>query len=148
MHILFKRIALQLFTDYLSHHLLYIEESHGGVVVYFRNGVIHIINGIAYPFNGFFKVSHIDSGIGFLETVEKEGYHIGMLRQVLMKGLADLGLSFIVEFTNVFKHQHSAGIGLYGRKLLPHLLANLLCFRYRIVVNVLKLFREHREDSL
>ena len=79
MHILFKRITLQLFADYLSHHLLYIEEGHGVVVIYLRNGVVHIINGIAYPFNGLFKVFHIDSGIGFLETVEKEGYHIGML---------------------------------------------------------------------
>ena len=139
MLFLFKRIALQLFTDYLSHHLLYIEEGHGGVVINLRNGVIHIVNGIAYPFNGFFKVFHIDSGIGFLETVEKEGYHIRILLYVLMKGLADLGLSFVVELSNVFKHRHSAGIGLYGRKLLPHLLAHLLCLWYRIVVNVLKL---------
>lgn len=139
MLFLFKRIALQLFTDYLSHHLLYIEEGHGGVVINLRNGVIHIVNGIAYPFNGFFKVFHIDSGIGFLETVEKEGYHIRILLYVLMKGLADLGLSFVVELSNVFKHRHSAGIGLYGRNLLPHLLAHLLCLWYRIVVNVLKL---------
>ena len=83
---LFKRITLQLFTDYLSHHLLYIEEGHGVVVINLKNGVIHIVNGIAYPFNGFFKVFHIDSRIGFLETVEKEGYHIGVLRQVLVKG--------------------------------------------------------------
>ena len=76
---LFKRITLQLFTDYLSHHLLYIEEGHGGVIVNLRNGVVHIIHGIAYPFNGVFKVFHIDSRRGFLETVEKEGYHIGML---------------------------------------------------------------------
>ena len=148
MPFLFESVTLQLFADYLSHHLLYIEESHGVVVINLRNGVVHIINGIAYPFNGFFKVFHIDSGIGFLETVEKEGYHIGMLRQVLMKGLADLGLSFVIELTNVFKHRHSAGIGLYGRNLLPHLLAYLLCLRNRIIVNVLKLFREHREDSL
>ena len=44
---LFKRITLQLFTDYLSHHLLYIEEGHRGVIVNLRNGVVHIINGIA-----------------------------------------------------------------------------------------------------
>ena len=146
--LLFKRIALQFFTDYLSHHLLYIEESHGVVVINLRNGVVHIINGIAYPFNGFFKVFHIDSRIGFLETVEKEGYHFGMLRQVLVKGLTDLGLAFVIELTNVFKHRHSAGIGLYRRDLLPHLLAYFLCLRNRIIVNVLKLFREHREDSL
>ena len=79
MLFLFKRISLQLFTDYFSHDLLYIEESHGVVVIYLRNGVVHIVNGIAYPFNGFLKVFHIDSRIGFLETVEKEGYHIGML---------------------------------------------------------------------
>ena len=79
MHILFKRIALQFLTDYLSHCFLYIEEGHGVVIVYLRNGVVHIVNGIAYSFNGFFKVFHIDSGIGFLETVEKEGYHSGML---------------------------------------------------------------------
>ena len=85
-HSLFKRITLQLFTDYLSHHLLYIEESHGVVVINLRNGVVHIINGIAYPFYGFFKVFHVDSRISFLETVEKEGYHFGMLRQVLVKG--------------------------------------------------------------
>ena len=85
MHILFERITLKLLTDYLSHQLLYIEESHRVVIVNLRNGVVHIINGIAYPFYGFFKVFHIDSGIGFLETVEKEGYHIGMLRQVLVK---------------------------------------------------------------
>lgn len=79
MHILFERITLKLLTDYLPHHLLYIEESHGVVVIYLRNGVVHIVNGIAYPFNGLFKVFHIDSGIGFLETVEKERYHSGML---------------------------------------------------------------------
>ena len=77
--ILIKRITLQLFTDYLSHHLLYVEKGHGVVIVNLRNGVVHIINGIAYPFNGFFKVFHINSRIGFLETVEKEGYHIGIL---------------------------------------------------------------------
>ena len=44
--ILIKRITLQLFTDYLSHHLLYIEESHRVVIVNLRNGIIHIINGI------------------------------------------------------------------------------------------------------
>ena len=65
-----------------------------------------------------------------------------------MKGLADLGLPFVVELTNVFKHLHSSGIGLYGRNLLPHLLANLLCLWNRIIVNVLKLFWEHREHSL
>ena len=148
MLFLFKRITLQLFTDYLSHHLLYIEESHRGVIVNLRNGVVHIINGIAYPFNGFFKVSHINSRISFLETVEKEGYHFGMLRQVLLKGLADLGLTFVVELTNILKHRHSAGIGLYGRNLLSHLLAYLLCLGNRIIVNVLKLFWEHREDTL
>lgn len=79
MHILFERVTLKLLTDYLPHHLLYIEESHGVVVIYLRNGVVHIVNGIAYPFNGLFKVFHIDSGIGFLETVEKERYHSGML---------------------------------------------------------------------
>lgn len=110
---LFKRITLQLFTDYLPHHLLYIEEGHGVVIVNLRNGVIHIIHGITYPFHRFFKVLHIDSGKGFLETVEEEGYHIGMLRQVLVKGLADLGLTFVVELKNVFKNQHSTGIGLY-----------------------------------
>ena len=47
MHILLYRIALQFFTDYLSHHLLYIEESHGGVIVNLRNGVIHIVNDIS-----------------------------------------------------------------------------------------------------
>ena len=130
---LFKRITLQLFTDYLSHHLLYIEEGHRGVIVNLRNGVIHIVNGIAYPFYRFFKVFHIDSGIGFLETVEKEGYHNGMLRQVLMKGLADLDLTFVVELTDVFKHCHSAGIGLDRRNLLSHLLAYLLYLRYRII---------------
>lgn len=144
----FKRITLQLFTDYLSHYLHYIKEGHGIVIVNLRNGVIHIIHGIAYPFNGFFQVFHIDSRIGFFETVEKEGYHIGMLRQVLVKVLADLGLSFVIELTNVFKHRHSAEIGLDGRNLLPHLLAHLLCLWYRIVVNVLKLLWEHREDSL
>ena len=123
MLFLFESITLQLFTDCISHYLLYIEESHEVVIVNLRNSIIHIINGIAYPFNGFFKVLHIDSRIGFLETVEKEGYHIGMLRQVLMKGLTDLGLSFVIEFTNVFKHRHSAGIGLNRRNLLPHLLA-------------------------
>ena len=133
---LFKRITLQLFTDYLSHHLLYIKESHRVVIVNLRNGVIHIINGIAYPFNGFFKVSHIDSGISFLETVEKEGYHFGMLRQVLVKGLADLGLTFVIELTNVFKHRHSARIGLYERNLLSHLLAYLLYLWYRIIVKL------------
>ena len=46
-----------------------------------------------------------------------------------MKGLADLGLPFVIELTNVFKHRHSAGIGLYGRNLLSHLLAYLLCLR-------------------
>ena len=116
---LFKRIALKLFTDYLPHYLLYIKESHGGIVVYFRNGIIHIINGIAYPFNGFFKIFHIDSGIGFLETNEKEGYHIGMLLQILVKGLTDLGLPFVIELTNIFKHRHSTGIGLYGRNIFP-----------------------------
>ena len=145
---LFKRITLQLFTDYHSHHLLYIEESHGGVIVNLRNGVVHIINGIAYPFNGFFKVFHIDSRIGFLETVEKEGYHIRILLYVLMKGLAELGLTFVVELTNVFKHRHGTGIGLDGRNLLSHLLAYLLCLWYCIVVNVLKLFWEHREHLL
>ena len=89
-----------------------------------------------------------DSRIGFLETVEKEGYHIRILLYVLMKGLADLGLPFVIEFTNIFKHRHSTGIGLYGRNLLPHLLAYLLCLWYRIIVNVLKLLWEHREDSL
>lgn len=79
MHILFERITLQFFTDYLSYHLLYIEEGHGAVVINLRNGVVHIINGIAYSFNGFFKIFHIDSRIGFLETVEKEGYHIRIL---------------------------------------------------------------------
>ena len=39
----FKRIALQLFTDYFCHHLLYIEEGHGVVVINLRNGVIHIL---------------------------------------------------------------------------------------------------------
>lgn len=146
MLFLFERITLKLLTDYLPHHLLYIEEGHGVVVINLRNGVIHIVNGIAYPFNGFFKVFHIDSRIGFLETVEEEGYHIGMLRQVLVKGLADLGLPLVIELTNIFKHRHGTGIGLYGRNLLPHLLANLLCLRYRIIINDLKLFWKHRED--
>ena len=97
MLFLFKRIAHQLFTDYLSHYLFYIEESHRVVVVYFRNGVVHIINGIAYPFNGIFKVFHIDSRIGFLETVEKEGYHFGMLRQVLVKGRLYLYKSTLIS---------------------------------------------------
>lgn len=145
---LFKRITLQLFTDYLSHHLLYIEEGNRGVIVNLRNGVIHIVNGIAYPFYRFFKVFHIDSGIGFLETVKKEGYHFGMLRQVLIKGLADLGLPFVVELTNILKLSHRTRIGLYGRKLLSHLLTYLLCLWNRIIVSVLKLLWEHREDSL
>lgn len=92
------------------------------------------------------KVFHIDSRIGFLETVEEEGYHIGMLRQVLVKGLADLGLPLVIELTNIFKHRHGTGIGLYGRNLLPYLLANLLCLMYRIIINDLKLFWKHRED--
>lgn len=119
MLFLFESVTLQLFTDYHSHHLLYIEKGHRVIIVYLRNVVIHIINGIAYPFYGFFKVFHIDSEIGFIETVEEKGYHIGMLRQVLVKGLADLSLSFVVEFTNIFKHRHSAGIGLDGRNLIP-----------------------------
>ena len=45
--ILIKRITLQLFTDYLSHLLLYIEESHRVVIVNLRNGVIHIIRAFA-----------------------------------------------------------------------------------------------------
>ena len=97
MLFLFERISLQFFTDYLSHHLLYIEEGHGVVEIYLRNGVIHIINGIAYPFNGFFKVFHIDSRIGFLETVEKEGYHFGILRQVLVKGRLYLYKSTLIS---------------------------------------------------
>lgn len=79
MHILFERITLKLLTDYLPHHLLYIVEGHRGVVIYLRNDIIHIINGIDYPFNGFLQVFNIDSRIGFLETVEKEGYHIRIL---------------------------------------------------------------------
>ena len=79
MHLLFERITLKLLTDYLPYHLLYIDEGHWVVVINLRNGVVHIINGIAYPFNGFFKVLHIDPRIGFFETVEKEGYHFGML---------------------------------------------------------------------
>ena len=97
MHILFERITLKLLTDYLPHDLLYIEEGHGGVVINLRNGVVHIIDGIAYPFNGFFKVFHIDSGIGFLETIEKEGYHFGMLRQVLVKGRLYLYKSTLIS---------------------------------------------------
>ena len=45
-------------------------------------------------------------------------------------------------------NRHSTEIGLYGRNLLPHLLANLLCLWYRIIINVLKLLWEHREYSL
>ena len=66
---LFKRITIQLFTDYISHQLLYIEENPGVDIVHLRTGVINIINGIAYQFNGLFPVFHIDSRIGFLETV-------------------------------------------------------------------------------
>ena len=79
MHILFERVTLKLLTDHLPHHLLYIEEGHGVVIVNLRNGVIHIIHGITYQLYGFFQVFHIDSRIGFLETVEKEGYHIRIL---------------------------------------------------------------------
>ena len=97
MLFLFESITLQLFTDYLFQHLFYIEEGHGVVVINLRNGVIHIINGIAYPFNGFFQVFHIDSRIGFLETVEEEGYHIRMLRQVLVKGRLYLYKSTLIS---------------------------------------------------
>ena len=144
----FERITLQFLTDHLSHQLLYIEEGHRVVVIYLRNGIIHIIHGITDPFYRFFQVFHIDSRMGFLETVEKEGYHIGMLRQVLVKGLSDLGFPFVVELTNILKHSHRTRIGLYGRKLLSHLLTYLLCLWYRIIVNVLKLLWEYREHSL
>ena len=123
MLFLFKRIALQLFTDYLSHHLLYIEEGHGGVVINLRNGVIHIVNGIAYPFNGFFKIFHIDSRIGFLETVEKEGYHFGILRQVLVKGRLYLykstlmsngeSKSFIIACFVSFSERLACSVGIF-----------------------------------
>ena len=66
----------------------------------------------------------------------------------MMEGLANLGLPFVVETTYIVEHWHGTGIRLCRSSFLTHLLAYFLCFRYSVVVNILKLFWKHREDSL
>lgn len=75
----FESITLQFLTNHLPNQLLYIEEGHRVIVIYLRNGIIHIIHSKTVPFYCFLQVFHIDSRVGFLETIDKEGFYIGIL---------------------------------------------------------------------
>ena len=79
MLFLFESITLQFLTNHLPHNLLNIKKGHRVVVIYLRNGIIHIIYSITNPFYGLLQVFYIDSRIGFLETVDKEGICIEIL---------------------------------------------------------------------
>ena len=97
-------------SNYLTQYTSNLEKEHRVVIVYLRNGVIHIIDGIAYSLDGGIQVSHIDMRIGFLETTSEEGGCKRILCQVLMEGLAYLGLTFLAETTYIVKHWHGTGI--------------------------------------
>ena len=102
----FESITLQFLTNHLPNQLLHIEEGHRGIVIYLRNGIIHIIHSKTDPFYSFLHVFHIDSRMSFLETVDKEGFYIGILLYVLMKSLQTWACPLLL------RRQMSSNIGI------------------------------------
>ena len=72
--------------------------------------IVLIIDGITNPFNGGIQVPHIDMRIGFFKSTSEEGGCKRILCQILMEGLAYLGLIFLAETTYIVEHWHGTGI--------------------------------------